>query len=89
MVFFKSCAVVVFLIELILFRKSFEQSKIVYSGWKIRPDPAPNPLQTSVYLYQTSIPTCRPHRKGAQPHNRSLSALEEVAIPKERETLGP
>lgn len=32
----------VFLIELILFRKSFELSKIVCSGWKIRPDLAPD-----------------------------------------------
>lgn len=65
MVFFKSCAVVVFLIELILFRKSFEQSKIVCSGWKIRPDLAADPLQTRVYLYETSIPTCHLRREGA------------------------
>lgn len=63
MVFFKSCAVVVFLIELILFRKSFEQSKIVCSGCKIRPDLAADPLQTGEYFYQTFIPTCHLHRK--------------------------
>lgn len=70
MVFFKSCVVVVFLIELILLKESFELSKIICPGWKIRPEPTHNTLQIRVYFYQTSLPTCHPSRKGEQLHQQ-------------------